>query len=173
MRASMAGDEVAYRRLLTDLTPYLRAYARAGLSRAGRSTGEAEDVVQDTLMAIHLKRSSWRAGDALLPWVRGIARYKLIDALRRRGAVGDIDIDDMAEAIAAPVEEPAIETRDVMRLAASLPEGQRRVIGAMFVEGLDTAATAETLGMSEGAVRVALHRGLQRLAMMMKGQMSS
>ena len=59
MRAGNAGDADSYRRLLLQLTPVLRAVARRGLARAGMADTDAEDVVQETLVAIHLKRQSW------------------------------------------------------------------------------------------------------------------
>jgi len=171
MRAGLAGDEDAYRRLLRELTPFLRALARSGLARAGRATTEAEDIVQDALIAIHTKRSSWIPSEPLVPWIRAILRHKLIDFLRRRGLNGHADIDDLAEVIPSPIEEPPIATRDVARLADGLPAGQKAVIRAMFVDGRDTRETAAALGMSEGAVRVSLHRGLAGLAKMLRGSM--
>lgn len=169
MRAGLAGDEEAYGRLLRELTPFLRGIARAGLARAGRPTAEAEDIVQDVLIAIHTKRGTWIPSEPLVPWIRAILKHKLIDALRRRGSAGHVDLDAIAEAVAAPSDEPEIATRDVVRLAENLPAGQRAVIKAMFVDGHDTRETAEALSMSEGAVRVALHRGLHGLARMLRG----
>jgi RNA polymerase sigma-70 factor (ECF subfamily) len=169
MRAGLAGDEAAYGRLLRELTPHLRAWARAGLSRAGRSTAEAEDIVQEVLIAVHTKRTSWIPTEPVVPWLRAILKHKLIDTLRRRGSSGHVDIDDLAEAIAAPSDEPEIATRDVVKLAEGLPAGQKAVIRAMFVDGHNTAETAQALSMSEGAVRVALHRGLAGLAKLLRG----
>jgi RNA polymerase sigma-70 factor, ECF subfamily len=169
MRAGLAGDRAAYARLLGELTPFLRGLARSGLSRAGRSVAEAEDIVQDVLIAIHTKRASWIPTEPLVPWVRAILKHKLIDALRRRGSAGHVDIDEFSEAIAAPSNEPEIATRDVVKLAENLPAGQKAVIHAMFVDGRDTRETANALSMSEGAVRVALHRGLAGLAKMLRG----
>jgi RNA polymerase sigma-70 factor (ECF subfamily) len=169
MRAGLAGDGLAYARVLRELTPFLRGLARAGLSRAGRPVTEAEDIVQDVLIAIHTKRESWIPTQPLVPWVRAILKHKLIDALRRRGSAGHVDIDELAEAIPAPSNEPEIATRDVVKLAEGLPAGQKAVIRAMFVDGRDTRETASALSMSEGAVRVALHRGLAGLAKMLRG----
>jgi RNA polymerase sigma-70 factor (ECF subfamily) len=59
MRAGNAGDADCYRRLLLQLTPVLRAVARRGLASAGMADTDVEDVVQETLLAIHLKRQSW------------------------------------------------------------------------------------------------------------------
>src|SRR5262249_16260545 len=85
MRAAMNGDAAAYNRVLTSLAPAIRAAARRGLGRAGLVAEDAEDIVQETLLAIHLKRHTWDPTLPLGPWVRAIARNKLIDVIRRRG----------------------------------------------------------------------------------------
>lgn len=169
LRAGMAGDEEAYRRFLRELVPFLRGLARSGLSRAGRPAAEAEDIVQEALIAIHTRRGSWMPDQPVVPWVRAILRHKLIDSLRRRGRTGTVDIDALSEVLAAPDTEPAVPTRDIMRLAEDLPDGQRAVIRAMFVDGHNTAETAAALSMSEGAVRVARHRALGALARRLRG----
>ena len=102
MRAGNAGDAGAYRTLLQLLAGRLRITVRRALSSVGRSTEEAEDIVQETLLAIHLKRHTWDDRQPLEPWARGIARYKMIDALRRRGFAEHKSIDDFADALAAP-----------------------------------------------------------------------
>src|SRR4051794_35961627 len=106
MRAAMAGDAAAYDRLLTVLAPAIRAVARRGLGRAGLAAEEAEDVVQDPLLAIHLKP---HPGAPTMPrglGVGGTARNKLIDALRRRGRRNHVPIDDVMETLAADTDEP-------------------------------------------------------------------
>lgn len=125
--------------------------------------------MQDALIAIHTRRASWIPTEPVVPWLRAILKHKLIDFLRKRGTHGHIDIDEFAEAIAVPSNEPEIATRDVMKLAENLPGGQKAVIQAMFVDGHNTAETAAALKMSEGAVRVALHRALGGLARMLRG----
>ena len=107
MRAGNAGDADCYRRLLLQLTPVLRAVARRGLARAGMADTDAEDVVQETLLAIHLKRQSWDEDAPFGPWVRAIARHKMIDTLRRRGRRIDLPIDDFAEILAGGESEPS------------------------------------------------------------------
>lgn len=164
MRAGLAGDERAYRRLLEALAPALRGIVRSGYARFSANPVELEDVVQETLLAIHLKRQTWDPAEPLTPWVRTIARNKLIDALRRRGKRVTVDIDDFAEVIAAPVPEPTLEARDAERLLSVLSERQREVVRAISLEGKSTSETAQRLGITEGAVRVALHRGLAALA---------
>src|SRR5690348_13091262 len=81
MLASQRGDAAAYRSLLAKLAPRLRAYYKRRFIAIGRGAEEAEDLVQETLLAIHLKRHTYD-GDALFtPWLHAIARYKLIDHL--------------------------------------------------------------------------------------------
>src|SRR5258705_2439 len=96
MRSAISGDSAAYHRLLKAVTPVLRAAARRGLARAGQPVDQSEDVVQDILLAVHLKRHTWDANAPFAPWLFAIARNKLIDALRRRGRRGFFNIDDFA-----------------------------------------------------------------------------
>jgi RNA polymerase sigma-70 factor (ECF subfamily) len=163
MRAAIAGDAAAYERFLRLLTPVLRSLARRNLAHAGQEIVEAEDVVQETLLAIHLKRHTWDADKPVAPWVLAIARNKLIDALRRSGRHRGVAIDDFAETLAAQESEPS-PARDIERQLERLSERQGAVVRAVSVDGLSIREAAIRLGISEGAVRVALHRGLANLA---------
>lgn len=164
MRAALAGDGGAYRRLLEAITPRLRAIATRSLSRAGIGAGEAEDVVQETLLAVHLKRHTWDPREPFAPWVGAIARNKAIDAMRRRGRRIELAVDDFAEVLPAPEARDPTEGRDVERLLGRLGDRQRDIVRSVSVEDRSIRETAERLSMSEGAVRVALHRGLKALA---------
>jgi RNA polymerase sigma-70 factor, ECF subfamily len=164
MRAANAGDAAAYDRLLRELAVALRASARAGMRRAGQAAADAEDVVQETLLAIHLKRHTWDQNAPLGPWINAIARNKLIDFLRRRRGRFDVPIDDLVEVLAAEEAEPTAAAHDVDRHVGALPTRQREVVRAIAVDGASIGETAKALNMNEGAVRVALHRGLNRLA---------
>lgn len=164
MRAGNAGDGDAYRRLLLQLTPVLRAAARRSLSPSGMADTDAEDVVQETLLAIHLKRQSWDEDAPFGPWLRAIARHKMIDVLRRRGRRISLPIDDFSEVLADGAPEPDLVVADVGRHLEGLPLGQRNVVRAIAIDGASIAEAAASLSMSSGAVRVALHRGLTALA---------
>lgn len=168
MRAAVAGDAGAYGRLLAALVPMLRAVARRDLVRAGQSPDEAEDIVQDVLLAIHLKRHTWDPAEPVAPWVFAITRNKTIDALRRKGRRVHIPLDDVTAQLAAEPAEETLPARDVERHIAGLPERQRDVVRAVAVEQASVRETAHKLTMSEGAVRVALHRGLAALAARMR-----
>lgn len=169
MRAGLAGDRAAYQALLVELAPVLRVAARRGCQKFGLMPADAEDVVQETLLAIHLKRQTWQQDVPIGPWIRAIARNKLVDALRRRGRRGrEIDIDDLSDVLAAPAEDDRSVVSDVVRHLHSLAPGQRNVVQAVAVDGVSIRDTAQRLMMTEGAVRVALHRGLAALAVRLR-----
>jgi len=170
MRLAISGDSAAYHRLLKALTPVLRAGARRGLARAGQAVDQSEDIVQDILLAVHLKRHTWDTNAPFTPWLFAIARNKLIDALRRRGRRVFVNIDDFAETIP---DEPAAETASAGEIAAqlrTLPPRQRDVLQSIAVESASIRDTAAKFAMSEGAVRVALHRALTSLTAKLREQ---
>jgi RNA polymerase sigma-70 factor (ECF subfamily) len=166
MRAGMTGDDTAYRRLLEALAPYLRMVLRGSSASSGLGAADIEDVVQETLLAVHLKRQTWQTSEPLTPWLRAIARNKMVDFLRKRGRGGQVQlpIDDVLETLAAPEAEPQLTPEDVDKTLKIINGRQREVVRAIAVEGLSTAEAAARLGMNEGAVRVALHRGLTAIA---------
>jgi RNA polymerase sigma-70 factor (ECF subfamily) len=164
MRSARRGDDQAYRRLLVLVSVRLRAVVRRGLAVAGRGPAESEDIVQEALLAIHLKRESWDEQRPIEPWLRAIAQYKLADHLRRRGYRDHVNIDDWADSPQMAVEEDAPTAIDSRRLLASLPDRQRQIVQQISLEGLSAADVGSRLGMSEGAVRVTLHRALKALA---------
>ncbi len=168
MRSANAGDAEAYRSLLSDLCVDLRRLARRGLERAGQPGADAEDIVQETLLAIHQKRHTWDPEQPVGPWLRGIARHKLVDALRRKRR--HVPIDDFVEQLAAEDEGPDFRVRDVTRLARELPESQRAVLLAVAVEGASRPVVARRFGLTDGALRVALHRAVARLARLAEGK---
>jgi RNA polymerase sigma-70 factor (ECF subfamily) len=164
MRAASKGDEPAYRRLLEEIAPALRSLVTQGLRRSGMSPDDAEDIVQETLLSIHLKRHTWRENEPFSPWMRAIARNKLIDNLRRRGRATHLPLDDYSEFLAAPEEQQKLSSGETSKMLSALNGRSRQVVEAIAVEGLDAREAARRLGMSEGAIRVALHRGLTTLA---------
>jgi RNA polymerase sigma-70 factor, ECF subfamily len=164
LAAANAGDAGAYRRFLLQLTPVLRAFARKGLARARLADMDAEDIVQETLLAIHLKRQSWDQAAPASPWIWAIARHKLIDILRRRGRRMHLPVEDFSELLPSESEESDRLVGGVDRHLETLSPGQRKVLQAIAVDGASVGEAAERLSMTPGAVRVALHRGLKALA---------
>ena len=163
MRAAIDGDSAAYRKLLQSLSIVLRAAVRRGFTQAGAPHGDAEDVVQDTLLALHLKRDTWDPSQPLGPWVRAIARHKLIDALRRRGRRIQIPIESVLDTLSVEEDSSGVDRQDAERLVDGLHGRQREVVRAIGLEGQSIREVAERLQMKEVAVRVALHRGLKAL----------
>jgi len=149
------------------LSDYLRAFLRRRLIRL---PDEVEDLVQETLLAVHNQRHTYDADQPLTAWVHAIARYKLVDLLRRR-AVREVlndPLNDELDVFAASDTEAADARRDVAKLLERLPVRQRLPIIRMKLEGLSVTETARMTGMSESAVKVGVHRGLKALAAMIR-----
>ncbi|WP_424957072.1 sigma-70 family RNA polymerase sigma factor [Hyphomicrobium sp. 1Nfss2.1] len=163
MRAAIGGDSAAYQTLLQSLSNVLRPSVRRGFAQAGAPLGDVEDVVQETLLALHLKRNTWDPSQPLGPWVRAIARHKLIDALRRRGRRVQIPIDSVLDTLSVQEDNSGVDRQDAERLVDGLAGRQRDVVRAISLEGQSIREVAERLNMKEVAVRVALHRGLKTL----------
>lgn len=165
-RAGLGGNAAAYERALAGIAACARSRVRGRLAWA---SGELEDVVQETLLAVHLKRGSFDPRLPLLPWVHAIADRKSIDAVRRRQRANRLVAEGVALDAATervPAEAPDTDRvgLDLDRHLATLPRREREVVHRLAVEGASVAETAAALGLGEGAVRVALHRGLKRLA---------
>ncbi len=157
-----SGDARAYARFLSAVTPVLRGIVR---SRAG-GLGETscEDIVQDVLLAIHLKRHTCVAGMPVRPWLYAIARYKVVDAFRVRGRRVTLPIEDFADVLAAPPQADPFEAADMGKMIGMLDGRSAKIVRGIGLDGDSIAETGAKLAMTEGAVRVALHRALRRLS---------
>ena len=157
MLAGLAGDGAAYRRLLSALTGHLRAY----FSR--RAGSAAEDLVQETLIAMHTRRATYDPKLPFTAWVYGIARYKLIDEYRREKRRAAVPLDEAPALFADDEAEAASARRDVEKLLARLPEAKRKLVRATKLDGLSVAEAAGATGLSESAVKVTVHRAIKSL----------
>src|ERR1700730_5363865 len=167
MLAGLDGDAASHRALLGQLSGRLRAYYRGKLARIGRGAVEAEDLVQEAILAIHLKRHTYDPAEPLTTWVHAIARYKLIDFLRRtRTSVADVPIDEADNIAAHDDNVDAESTFDVRRLMERLPKNMRCSIEAVELDGLSIAEAAKRCGISEPGVKMSIHRGLKTLGAM-------
>lgn len=166
MRASLDGDRDAYRRLLEDLARYLRGHVGRLLarSRAG-SAADAEDIVQDILIAVHTRRHTYDPAQPFGAWLHAVARHKVVDHLRARARSGGspVPLDDIEELVPAP-EHDAGAGFDVERVLGRLPAALRAPFAAVKLEGRSIAEAAAAAGMTETALKVAIHRGMKRLA---------
>ena len=166
MRASLAGDAAAYRLLLNDLRRRLLAYL---VRRLGAGAAEAEDLVQDILIAIHTKRATYDPDLPLTAWVYAIARHKLIDHYRRIGRRIVIPLEDAGALVAQDASAAAEARIDIDRALASLSPRTRDLIAAVKLREVSTADAAAQMKMTPSAVKVAVHRGLRRLTARMSG----
>lgn len=166
MRLAIGGDATAYHRLLTEMAPVLRGIVRARAN--GMDPDWCEDVVQDTLMAIHLKRATWDANQPLRPWVYAIARHKLIDAFRKKGRSIHLPVEDFSEQLEAGPGADPLELRDAETLIERLPERDAALLRCLALEERGNEVCGRRLGLAPGALRVALHRALKRLAAIRK-----
>jgi len=162
---ALTGDGAAYAAFLTQSGAHLRAYFRR---RLVTSPNEVEDLVQETLLALHNRRHTYQTTQRLTPWLYAIARYKLVDLLRalsprRRVEVSLDDHESAGEGVAVD-GAPAESRRDLLKLLATLPDRHRLPIVLVKIEGRSVAEAAATTGMSEAAVKVGIHRGLKKLA---------
>lgn len=170
MVAGLGGDAAAHRTLLEKLSIHLRAYFKGHLSRIGRGPVEAEDLVQEALIAIHTRRHTFDPAQPLTPWMYAIARYKLVDYLRRtRASISDVPMDDMREASSYGDQGQVESSLDLERLMAGLPEKMRVAIRAVKLQGLSVSEAAAESGMSESNVKVSVHRGLKAMARLIRG----
>lgn len=162
------GDASAYQAFLAEMSTHLRAYFR---KRLARLPDEVEDLVQETLLAIHNKRHTYDAGQPLTAWAHAIAKYKLVDLLRRRAgheALTD-PIDDETDFLGAADSAAAEARRDLGKLLDQLPDRQRLPIVHTKLEGLSVTEAAQRTGMSESAIKVGVHRGMKALAALIRG----
>jgi len=157
------GDAAAYHQFLKALSAHLRAYFR---KRLFQRPDEVEDLVQDTLLAVHNQRHTYRADQPLTAWVHAVARYKLIDLLRARASSESLNVplDDELELFAASDTEAREAKKDLDTLLAGLPDRQRLPIVHVKLEGLSVVEAARLTGMSESAIKIGVHRGLKALA---------
>lgn len=161
MLRSLQGDEQAYRALLTDVQDRLRSYFAR---RLRGDPAEIEDLMQDTLIAIHDKRATFDRTQSLTGWAYAIARHKLIDHYRRVGRHVFVPVEHEASTLSTPDASASSDARrDIERGLAVLPERTRDLVRSVKLEDEGVAAVAARTGLSESAVKVAVHRAFLKM----------
>lgn len=168
LRAANGGDARAYAAFLASVAPVLRGIVRARARAI--AADQHEDVVQEVLLAIHAKRHTWDEGRPVRPWLFAIARHKVVDAFRAGGADVHLDVEDLSEVLAAPPGPDPTAAGDVRRLLGRLDARSAEIVRAAALSDEDAGTIGARLSMSEGAVRVALHRALRRLRAFAQGE---
>lgn len=170
MRLAQTGDQVAYASLLVMLTPVVRQFARQRLG----AVPWVDDVVQETLLAVHSARHTWDGRRPFAPWFYAIASNRLIDVLRRERRIAtrevgsDLEVD-YATTPSAGAERNDIDVERIHAAVAALPEKQRQVIEGLKFEDRSVREVAGRLRMSESAVKVTAHRGYRALRRLLGG----
>ncbi len=164
---AQSGNELAYKEALRLIAGRLRSYFRRHLMNL---PDDVEDLVQETLLALHLHRGSYDPSQPVSAWVLGISRHKLMDLYRRRGRRETLHepIDGLEDQLAAEEPGETLAGVDLRSLLEALPEAQRIAIELTKLEGLSVAQASTRTGVSESAIKVQVHRGLKRLAALVR-----
>jgi RNA polymerase sigma-70 factor (ECF subfamily) len=167
------GDASAYHAFLSELAAHVRAYFRKRLTGL---PDEVEDLVQEVLLAIHNQRHTYDPSLPLTAWVHAIAKYKLVDLLRRRAGKRRLtepldEAGEHAAELSLSADATAGEAhRDLIKLLGQLPDHLRLPIVHTKIEGLSVKEAAQATSMSESAIKVGVHRGLKALAALIRGK---
>jgi RNA polymerase sigma-70 factor, ECF subfamily len=164
MAAAQDGDSAAYRRLLEEVTPYIRSLAR----RRHRDAGDVEEAVQDVLLTVHAIRHTYDPKRPFGPWLVAIAKRRIVDRLRResRRRARETTLEAARETFAMPAANLSEETMDARALRAAverLPPGQRQAIKLLKLQELSLSEAAVASGMSVSALKAATHRAVRSL----------
>lgn len=154
MTEARAGNEAAYREFLSEAARRLRAT----LARKIGADADLEDLVQESLIALHQKRHTLDAGRPIAPWMNAIAKYKLIDHWRKQGRSPMLNVEaDL------PVPADDLASVDIATLLGQLPEAQAQAIRMTHIEGLTGLEASERIGIGHSALKLRVHRGMARL----------
>jgi RNA polymerase sigma-70 factor (ECF subfamily) len=167
MLAGLAGDTAAYRTLLEALQRQLTAYFRRRL--AGHAA-EVDDLVQESLIAIHTRRATYDRAQLFTAWTYAIARHKLIDHFRRRGRAITVPLENAAALFVSDESASADARLDIEKALRSLPASTQTLIRDIKLKELSNAEAAALRGMSETAVKVAVHRGIKKLTAFLRAK---
>lgn len=160
----LAGDAGAHRSFLAEAAALLRSYFR---NRLRGSPEDAEDLVQETLVALHTKRETYDSNYPLTAWMYAIARYRLIDHLRRSKRRMHAALDGLDIGETDPEYEASDARRDLTVLLAKLPEKQRAAIRLVKIEEKSVREAAAETGYSESDIKISVHRGMKTLMRLM------
>ena len=156
MARAQAGDREAYNRLLRAMVPAIRAFVRKKIS----DEALIEDVIQETLLAIHRVRHTYDPQRPVLPWIAAITSARAIDALRQRGRNQEIQDE---EALHLYPAEAGAEPHDLSGYLGSLPARQREIVESVHLREQTLAQAAAETDLTVSAVKSLLHRAMLNL----------
>lgn len=160
--AGLEGSERAYRLFVIDVTDCLRTYFSRYLFVA---RNDIDDLIQETLLAVHFARQRYHSSKPISSWIYGIAHHKLIDRLRRFHRVDSLcnnfDVDEVRGDADVTYFDSSTELYQLLDL---LPDHFRLPLLHVKIEGMSIRETSKITGQSESAVKVGIHRGIKALA---------
>ncbi len=166
MARAQDGDRHAYRALLEDMTPYLRALA----ARCFKEPNDAEDAVQDVLLTVHAIRHTYDPGRPFGPWLVAIANRRIIDRLRRhiRARSREIELSSEHETFSPDAanlqfEDTSADAAALHAAIATLAPDQRLAINLIKLKEMSLKEAALASGRSVSALKVATHRAIKSL----------
>lgn len=167
---AQAGDSAAYRDALAKIAQRLRRFYGRRLQAL---PDEVEDLVQETLLALHVQRGTYDASLPVSSWIFAIARHKLVDLWRRRGRRDNLNdsLDELTEDQHPLAQEELPSRRDLAVLLEQLPGSQKQAILLTKIEGLSMVEASERSGVSVAALKVQVHRGLKQLAALVRSDL--
>ncbi|MBB6124614.1 sigma-70 family RNA polymerase sigma factor [Sphingobium subterraneum] len=166
MIGGLNGDATDQARLLRALVPLLGAFYRR---RMQERQGDIDDLIQETLIAVHTRRATYDRERLFSGWLFAIARYKMIDHFRKEGRTCTMEgLEDIL--VSEGFEDASGARMDVDRLLGQLPEKQAEAIRATRLDGLSTSEAATRAKIGESDVKISVHRGLKALAARIRGE---
>lgn len=170
MAAAQDGDAAAYRQLLGEILPFVRALIVRQIGRAD------EDAAQEALLSLHLVRHTYDPARPFKPWLAAIVRHRLLDELRRikRRSAKETTVDDFdvtSNRLVSNSDQEAVDEVQALRHALDqLPEAQRQAIILLKLQDKSLAEAALEMGTNIGALKVSVHRALKRLKGLLEGE---
>lgn len=156
MRAALAGDQNAYRLLLSDLKPWLGAYFKKRVH-----PNVVEDLVQDTLMSLHAKRQTFDPAYPFGPWIAAVARHRWIDHMRKNLKYVETELDQEFPSQEDQRDECA--KHDVKILLKLIPPAQAEVITMVKLDEMSVEEVSKKTGHSPSNIKIMVHRGMKKM----------
>jgi RNA polymerase sigma-70 factor (ECF subfamily) len=158
--AGLGGDQAAYAKFLSTITPILRRMVGRRLVQA-----DVEDVVQEILISIHKARHTYDGQRPIMPWLSSIVSFRITDHLRKHYSQMRHQTFDIAdyENVLTNVTEEAAENESIEELLKDVPQKHKKILTLMHVEGYTAKEVGTQMGMNESAVKVAAHRAIKKI----------
>ncbi len=162
-KKAQAGDAQSYRKLLTEIVPVIKRTVIRSLPSADL----ADDVVQEVLISVHKALHTYDPARPFAPWLMAIVSFRKTDFLRQHYAargnkqvsIDSVDIPDYVN----NKDDREENYKDIEAALETLPERQKKVVELLKLEGYSTKEVSQKTGLSESAVKVTMHRALQKL----------